>query len=111
MNSVSPEGITSDPEKMKAVREWPTPKNKHEIRSFLGIGTYFRLFISGFANIARPLTKLTEENQAFQSYYSPLDSHTRAYGTYPDELISSTSLVSPSDQNFTTSSYSSITAV
>jgi hypothetical protein len=34
---VSPEGITTDPEKLKAVREWPTPKNKHEIRSSLGL--------------------------------------------------------------------------
>jgi hypothetical protein len=34
---VSPEGITIDSEKLKAIREWPTPKNKHEIRSFLGL--------------------------------------------------------------------------
>jgi hypothetical protein len=63
---VSPEGITTDPEKLKAVREWPTPRNKHEIGSFLGLCTYYRPFISGFANIAKPLTKLTEEKRAFQ---------------------------------------------
>jgi hypothetical protein len=32
-HTVSLEAITTDPEKLKAVREWPTPKNKHEIRS------------------------------------------------------------------------------
>jgi hypothetical protein len=63
---VSPEGITTDPEKLKAVREWPTPRNKHEIISFLGLCTYYRRFISGFANIAKPLTKLMEQKQAFQ---------------------------------------------
>jgi hypothetical protein len=63
---VLPEGISTDSEKLKAVREWPTPKNKHEIRSFLGLCTYYRRFISGFANIAKPLTRLTEEKQAFQ---------------------------------------------
>jgi hypothetical protein len=63
---VSPEGITTDPEKLKAVRKWLTQKNKHEIRSFLGICTYFRRFISSFTNIVKPLTKLTEEKQAFQ---------------------------------------------
>jgi hypothetical protein len=62
---VSSEGISTDPEKLKAVREWPTPKDKHEIRSFLGLCTYYRRFIPGFANIAKPLTKLTEEKQAF----------------------------------------------
>jgi hypothetical protein len=48
------------------VQEWPTPKNKHEVRSFLGLCTYYRRFISGFANIAKPLTKLTEQKQSFQ---------------------------------------------
>jgi hypothetical protein len=59
-------GITTDPEKPKAVREWPTVKNKHEIRSFLGLRTYFRQFISDFANIAKPLTRRTEGKQAFK---------------------------------------------
>jgi hypothetical protein len=62
---VSPEGISTDPEKLKAVQEWPTPKN-HEIRCFLGLCTYYRLFISGFADIAKLLTKLTEEKQTFK---------------------------------------------
>jgi hypothetical protein len=65
-HTVSSEGISTDPEKLKAVREWPTPKDQHEIRSFLGLCTYYRRFISGFANIAKPLTKLMEQRQAFQ---------------------------------------------
>jgi hypothetical protein len=63
---VSPEGITTDPEKLEAVRNWPTPRNKHQIRSFLGLCTYYRRFISGFADIAKPLTRLTEEKRAYQ---------------------------------------------
>jgi hypothetical protein len=62
----SSEGISTDPEKLKTVREWPTPKDKHEIRSFLSLCMYYRRFISGFVNIAKPLTKLTEQKQAFQ---------------------------------------------
>jgi hypothetical protein len=62
---VSPEGITTDLEKLKAVREWPTPKNKHETRSFLGLCMYYRR-ISGFASIGKPLTKLIEQKQPFQ---------------------------------------------
>jgi hypothetical protein len=42
------------------------PWNKHEIRSFLGLCTYYRLFISGFADTAKPLTKLAEDEEAFQ---------------------------------------------
>jgi hypothetical protein len=63
---VSPEGIPTQPEKLRAVREWLTPKNKHEIRSFLVLCTYYRRFIPGFASIAKPLTKHTEAKQPFQ---------------------------------------------
>jgi hypothetical protein len=63
---VSPEGISADPEKLKAVQEWPTPKNYYDTRSFLGLCTYYRRFISGFADIAKPLTKLAEHKRVFQ---------------------------------------------
>jgi hypothetical protein len=39
---VSPERKTTDPKKLKAIWEWTTPKNKYEIRSFLGLCTYYR---------------------------------------------------------------------
>jgi hypothetical protein len=61
---VSSEGITINPEKLKAVQEWLTLKNKHKIRSFLGLCTYYRRFISGFANIAVTCLPVI-------SYYSP----------------------------------------
>jgi hypothetical protein len=65
-HTVSHEGITTDIEKLKAVCEWSTQKNKHRIRSFLGLSTYCGRFTSGFANVAKPLTKFTEWKQAFQ---------------------------------------------
>jgi hypothetical protein len=63
---VSPKGISTDPDKLKATQEWPTPRTKHKIRSFLSLCTYYRRFISGFTNIGKPLTKLAEEQQPFQ---------------------------------------------
>jgi hypothetical protein len=55
---VSPEGITTDPEKLRAVREWPTPKTKYEIRIFLCQWPYYRWFIFGSANFEKTPTKL-----------------------------------------------------
>jgi hypothetical protein len=43
---LSAEGIPTDPEKLKAVWEWPTPKNRQEVRSFLGLCTCYRRYIS-----------------------------------------------------------------
>jgi hypothetical protein len=63
---VSPEGISANHEKLKSMREWTTPKNNHEIRSFLGLCTYHRQCIAGFANVGKELTRLTDEKQAFQ---------------------------------------------
>jgi hypothetical protein len=60
------EGITTDPKKLKTVWEWPTLRNKQEIRNLLGLCTYYRWFISGLPDISKPLTKLIEERQAFQ---------------------------------------------
>lgn len=62
---ISPEGIRTDPEKIEAVRDWPRPADKHEVRSFLGLCTYYRRFVEGFADIAKPLHKLTEQNAVF----------------------------------------------
>jgi hypothetical protein len=43
----------------------PTPKNKREIRSFLGPCTHYKRFISSSANNVKLLTKFKEEKQAF----------------------------------------------
>ena len=55
---VSAEGITTNPEKVAAVENWPTPKSKKDVRSFLGITGYYRKFIHNYAKIANPLFKL-----------------------------------------------------
>jgi len=63
---VSPSGVTTDPEKLEAVKSWPRPKDIHQLRSFLGLCTYYRRFIPGFADREKPLTRLTEEKRTFQ---------------------------------------------
>ena len=62
---ITSEGIKTDPKKTKAVREWPTPENIHQVRSFLGFCSYYRRFIPRFAEVAKPLHRLSEKGQAF----------------------------------------------
>ena len=56
---VSKDGIHASPEKVKAVLDWPRPKSVHDVRSFLGLVSYYRKFIKGFSQLAKPLTDLT----------------------------------------------------
>ncbi|KAG5899439.1 hypothetical protein JTB14_033630 [Gonioctena quinquepunctata] len=63
---VSGEGVAVDDQKIKAVKDWPIPKDIHQLRSFLGLCTYYRRYVLGFANIAKPLTRLTEGQTKFQ---------------------------------------------
>ena len=62
---VSANGISTDPQKIEVVKTWKRPETVTEVRSFLGLASYYRRFIQGFASIAGPLHRLTEKNRPF----------------------------------------------
>ena len=63
---VNREGISVDPGKVEKVLTWPVPQNVQEVRQFLGFCSYYRRFIQNFADIARPLHRMTEKNAKFK---------------------------------------------
>jgi hypothetical protein len=63
---VSEDGIRVNPEKVKAIIDWPTPTSVKDIRSFLGISGYYRKFIQNYSKVASPLTELLKDEQRFK---------------------------------------------
>jgi hypothetical protein len=52
---VSAKGLKMDPEKVKAILEWPTPRIANEVRSFHGLDSFYKSFNRKFSNICAPL--------------------------------------------------------
>lgn len=59
---VSGEGVSTDPEKVKAIEQWETPKCRRQVEAFLGTTGYYRKFVPDFATRAKPLSRLTMKN-------------------------------------------------
>ena len=57
---VGQEGVSTDPDKIKAVTEWPRPTTVTKVRSFLGFVSYYRRFIPNFSKVAKPLNTLLQ---------------------------------------------------
>ncbi|KAL2890638.1 Retrotransposable element Tf2 155 kDa protein type 1 [Ceratocystis lukuohia] len=63
---LEPGSVSTDPSKVSAITEWPTPKKVRDVRSFLGLCNFYRAFIPDFTKLAKPLLQLTKKDQAFQ---------------------------------------------
>ena len=62
----SAKGMEPDPDKVRAVQEWPIPRSITDVRQFLGLASYYRRYIQHFSHIAAPLHALTQKNAAFK---------------------------------------------
>ncbi|GJS80025.1 putative reverse transcriptase domain-containing protein [Tanacetum coccineum] len=62
---VNRDGIHVEPSKVESVKNWKTPESPMEIRSFLILTGYYRMFIENLSKITKPLTLLTQKNKAY----------------------------------------------
>ena len=54
-----------NPEKLKAIQDYPRPQNVKDVRSFLGLTGFYRRFIDRYSDKAKPLTLLQKKGIEF----------------------------------------------
>ena len=88
---LSREGIGPDPRNLEKIKKWKPPKNKTEVRQFLGLTGYYRQLIKNYAGIANPLTDLTK----LEADWVWSDEVQKAFVTLRDYLTSSSIMSYP----------------
>ena len=90
-HKISSKGIEVDRGKVEAIEKLPPPTSVKEIRSFLGHAGFYRRFIKGFANIARPLCSLLAKDAPFEFD----DACLQAFKILRERLIKAPIMASP----------------
>ena len=80
---VGKEGVSTDPKKTWAVRDWDPPKMVKQLQAFLGFINFYQKFIQGAAEKSLPLTELTKKDQKWEWE----DKHQRAFDELKEELL------------------------
>ena len=63
--TVSSDGVGTDPDKVEAIRNWPTPQNLRQSRAFVGLCQYYRRFVPDFSRGIRAASCTNEEGRSF----------------------------------------------
>jgi len=88
---ISSGGIEPDPGKISCIATWPEPRNLTELRSFLGLASYYKSFVEGFGETARPLYELTKKSVQFEWG----ERHRQAFESLKAHLCSAPVLATP----------------
>ena len=88
---ISEEGIKPDETKIEAIKSLTVPTCVSEVRSFIGICSYFRRFIPNFFQIAEPVIALTRK----YAHFKWSDTHQRSFAYLKDSLTAVPPLVYP----------------
>ncbi len=79
---IDKDGIKPDSQKVEAIRSLPVPTCVREVRSFIGMCSYYRRFIPNFSKIAEPVIALTRKH----AHFKWSETHDKAFQYLKDSL-------------------------
>ena len=107
-HKLSREGVSPDPANVEKIKSWKPPNNLKKLRAFLGLTGYYRQFVKGYSEIARPLTDLTRED----CKWVWAEAHQKAFETLRDALVSEQVMAYPDfERPFVVKTDASLTAI
>lgn len=89
---ISGNGIEPDPEKVRAIVEYPTPKSIKDIRRLLGMAGWYRRFLRDFASVAAPISNMLKKSKSKFAWSEEAD---LAFQSLKTSLTSSPVLANP----------------
>jgi len=95
-HTVSGDGYRPSEKHKRAIASFPVPTDIAELRRFLGMASFFRRFVEGFASIAVPLNSLLKDNSSRK--YEWLREHQEAFDDLKNRLISPPVLRAPDSE-------------
>lgn len=87
-------GLRTDPDKVRAILDFPVPESAKQVKMFLGTASWYRRFIRDFASIAAPLNALTSTAKKAPKFIWTEEAN-RAFMKLKESLVSAPVLACP----------------
>jgi hypothetical protein len=62
---ISANELRMDPEKVEVIKNWPSPRNIFEVRSFHGLASFYRKFIRNFSGISAAMMDTVKKRHKY----------------------------------------------
>jgi hypothetical protein len=89
---ISSNELKMDPEKVREIKEWPSPRSMFEVRSFHGLESFYRKFIRYFSGICAPKMDTVKKKHKFFKWIEEVE---RSFNNLKNKIIECPILVLP----------------